>query len=560
MDLPLPTERRDRLLAALLAADPRLVLLRWDAEAAVLLGVEEPRRILLVTVPPDLPQDRLRHLFSTHVKTITQGSPPTHVVAIGGGPEVATALTATAPFVEVAPMGFDHVDDDGVFAHLKSQRLPILDQVAAAGIDVSGPLDPEPIAAALARGQKLVDQERAFARKLTGRHAVTTVITVICVALAGLGYLWGGSTMYGEALWRMGANSVEAVRGGEPWRLLASAFLHANVVHLVVNMIALWSFGPMLEAIFGRRRYVLLYGGAALGGALASAFLGGAARTSVGASGAIWGLMAAFLALALWPRGVIPPLMAAALRRQAWMPIGINLAYSLQAGVDMLAHVGGGVVGFVLVATVLTRGLVPVDERRDPHDIEKNPGKLAMVGATLVAAAMALSVIAAVYTGRPWELRDPPVLARMPIADTGLTVEVPRAAAPKVESTKEEGLQLVGFGSLLELPVAFEVVVTTLPRAVEPEEMKELLGELEKQMNEIAPAKWTRVGPAQQVTLGDRTAIAVEHTVGPNGVKVKTYRQVLGTKDVLIRCYSRKERPEAWKGIEEKVAASLRGP
>src|SRR6185437_6818119 len=235
--------------------------------------------------------------FTRHVKAVAQGSPPTFFVAVGGGPEVAAALTAAAPLVEQVPMGFYHLDDAGACEHLKSRGLPALERATAAPIAADAPFDPAPIAAALARGGKLVVQDRTLADRLRGLYTVTAVITVVC---AGLAYLWGGFTDsgYQQAIWRMGENEVGAVRSGEWWRLLASAFLHGGAIHLAVNMYSLWMLGPMLEAILGRRRFILLYGASALGGALASAFLHTGANSSVGASGAIWGLMTAYIALA----------------------------------------------------------------------------------------------------------------------------------------------------------------------------------------------------------------------------------------------------------------------
>lgn len=124
MELAVPTDRRDRLLAALLADDPSLALLRWDPGVAVLLVTSEPRRIVVLTVPEDMPPDRLREAFATHVKTVQQGSPPTHFVAVGGGPEVAAALREAAPFVEAVRLGFHHVDADGRVVPRTDEILP----------------------------------------------------------------------------------------------------------------------------------------------------------------------------------------------------------------------------------------------------------------------------------------------------------------------------------------------------------------------------------------------------------------------------------------------------
>ena len=560
MDLPLPTARRDRLLVALLAADPSMVLLRWDPEIALLFSASGPVRVLLITVPPGLPPDVARARFAASVKAVAQptpGSPPTHLVAVGGGPEVAAALAAAAPMVEPVPMGFHHLDDAGALAHVKSRRLPMLERAAARPLDAAAPFDPQPIAAALARGRQLVGQERVVAARLRGRYVVTAVITAVCVALAGLGYLWGGAAGYDQAIWRMGANEVGAVRGGEPWRLLASAFLHGGGIHLAVNMYALWMLGPMIEAILGRRRYILLYGASALGGSLASAFLHAGAHSSVGASGAIWGLMTAYLALAYRPKGIIPPQMALSLRRQMWLPVGLSLVFSFKAGIDMLAHLGGGAVGFVLTATVLTHGLVPMEERRSPADVERRPGPRMTVAAAVVAVAMGASVVAALVTGRPWETGAAPVLERTAIGNTGLSLEVPAAGAHRPEVMVEQGMTRVDFGSLREQPVMFEAVVAPLIRAPRRDELDSFLEKNRQDLDQHAPPKWKQTAPAKRIALGDLPAIVVEHDANAD-THVKSYQVVVGANEVLVRAYAGKERPKTWEGIEEKVVATVR--
>src|SRR5262245_18137571 len=113
MESPVPADHRDRLLVALLAEDPTMVLLRWDPTVAVLLVTSELRHLLVITAPEDAPRDRLREAFALHVRTVQQGNPPTNVVAVGGGPEVAAALGDAAPFVEPVRLAFHHVAADG---------------------------------------------------------------------------------------------------------------------------------------------------------------------------------------------------------------------------------------------------------------------------------------------------------------------------------------------------------------------------------------------------------------------------------------------------------------
>jgi len=546
MDLPVPTERRDRLLAALLVERPSLVVLRWDKDVAILLDTQELRRVLLVTVPEEGGRDAQRQALAAQAKTMSQGGAPTHLVAVGGGPEVAALLKAAAPFVQTVPMGFHHVDREGRLAQVTGRALAFL-PAAAARIDMEAPIDPAPIADAIARGQALAHEERAVVARLTGRYRVTAAIMVACAALYGLALLWGGGDVE-AALPRMGADRGSAVRAGEVWRLFASAFLHWNAGHILANMIALWSFGPMLEAVLGARRYVLLYGASALAGSLASALFG-ADRWSAGASGAIWGLMAAGFALAVHPKGVLPPRMAQGMKGRLVGLLVLNVVVSFQPGVDMLAHFGGGAAGFVLTATLLTDGLVPVDRREPPARAERRPSLLAAVGALALAAAMLGSVAAALVTGKPWELARPS-LSRVPIGDTGLTIEVPGGVA----ATREQNAKVPiwSFGTFGETPVVFEVIVS--PASGDGDALYE---EVRKALDEKAPDRWTRTAAARRITLGARPAVLVEHDVG-KAVHVKTFVLYEGGQEVLIRGYSkRKQRPAAWDGMEEKVAATL---
>lgn len=545
--------RRDGLLAALIAEEPRLVLLHWDAALAVLLDAEQLRRIVIVTVPDGAGIDQVRDAFKPHVAGVQQGAPETHFVAVGGGEEAHAALKKVAPFVQTARMGFHHLDDAGRLAHVAGAQLPLF-PVAAARLGW-GQVDPEVLAAAAARGRALIEQERRAAGGLSGRYTVTAAVTAVCVILFGLGWLWGDGDQL-LSLWRMGMNNGAAVRAGEVYRLFASAFLHAGALHLVMNMLVLWSVGPLLEALLGPRRFVLLYGASALGGSLASALVSD--HRSVGASGAIFGLMGAMGALALRPKGLLPPTMIAGMRGRVWTPILINAAYSFKPGVDMLAHFGGGLVGFALMFTVLTEGLVPVEQRSDPARAERAPGPLGAVASALVGAAMVASVLIALLAGKPWKLGGSPEMARVPLGDTGLTVEVPEGARASTEDGK--GIKIYSFVSTGGMPVSFEMLVFPLDAAPGPEDLEPTLETLRKDLDSPTslPAKWTRTAPAQRATAGVRPAVVTTFDA-EKGVKVKAYAVIEGASVVLVRGYSGKDRPKAWAGIEEKVAASVAG-
>ncbi|AGP34696.1 rhomboid family intramembrane serine protease [Sorangium cellulosum] len=549
-------DRRDRLLAALLRGPDAFVLLRCDADVAELVAGAAPVRLLLVRAADDASADEIRARLEPLVKAVRPGGPPAHFVVVGGGAAAGrAALAKAAPLVQPVRMGFHHLDAAGALARVKGPALPALEEAHRRLAEV-GPLGPDGIARALEEGQALAQQERAIVDRLTGSRSVTTTLVIACAALLAVSYLFGSGT-HEAALWRMGANSGEAVRRGELYRLLASAFLHADPIHLFVNMLALWSFGPMLEALLGPRRFLLLYAASALGGSVASAML--EERWSVGASGAIWGLMMAGIGVALRPHGLLPPAMIAQMRSRAWWPLGLNLVYSFQPGVDLLAHLGGGVVGFALVVTVLPRGLLPVEQRARAADAEPRPRPLLTAAAALAAVAMAASVAVALVAGRPWALGEPPALTRVAVADTGVALDVPETLARITAVEDLNGIPFHTYGRLPQTPVVFQIAVFPLDGEVPPDQVDALLEQERKTLDEHRPANTVKKGPAERVELGGRPAVSVRNEL-KNGVQMVSYIVVLGGREVVLQAYSTMNRPVSWAGIEDKVAATIALP
>ena len=123
------------------------------------------------------------------------------------------------------------------------------------------------------------------------------------------------------------------VAQGEWWRLVSAAFLHYGPLHLGMNMLVLWIIGPPLEEYFGHGRYALVYLVSGLAGS-AGALLWSPNALTVGASGAIWGIMGAALVLEarkIWVFG-----------GQAMGLVVFNLAITfLIPGNSIGGHVGG---------------------------------------------------------------------------------------------------------------------------------------------------------------------------------------------------------------------------
>ena len=124
-----------------------------------------------------------------------------------------------------------------------------------------------------------------------------------------------------------------------PWRLVTAALVHGGLLHLALNMLALWMLGPALEERFGKLPFLAMYVVTALAGSVAVPLLG-STNWVVGASGAVFGLFGVYLGVQRMVGRVDPQLL---------IIVGINLAYGFfVSGIAWQAHVGGLLAGFII--------------------------------------------------------------------------------------------------------------------------------------------------------------------------------------------------------------------
>jgi len=186
----------------------------------------------------------------------------------------------------------------------------------------------------VAAGQATVREPRTvFGGRLTSSSTVTITLIGICVAIFVLQFLVGVNAVAAD--WGMWPAAVAV--NDEWYRLLTSVFLHGSWLHLAFNMYVLYVLGPPLERLLGHARFLALFLIAGLGGAVASYTFSSVNTVSVGASGAIFGLMGALVVAGRHLRADIT---------QVLVLIGINVVIGFIApGVDWRAHLGGLLTG-----------------------------------------------------------------------------------------------------------------------------------------------------------------------------------------------------------------------
>jgi len=191
-------------------------------------------------------------------------------------------------------------------------------------------------------------------------YAPGTTGLVILNLLIFVATLLGGAEFFspdGRRHIDWGSNFGPYTTGGDWWRLLSYTALHIGVFHILLNMWALAATGPLIERLLGSGQYLLLYLVAGATGGLASISWQPAVN-SVGASGAIFGLYGAALALSIRGRSFVPRSVFAPMRNFILVFVAIALAVGLLSQrIDNAAHLGGLAAGFVL-GIALARPLV----------------------------------------------------------------------------------------------------------------------------------------------------------------------------------------------------------
>jgi rhomboid protease GluP len=198
------------------------------------------------------------------------------------------------------------------------------------------------------------------------RTPVTTALLGLNVAVFLAMILTGVSPLEPSPLQvlKWGANWGPLSLGTQPWRMLASNYIHFGIVHILLNMWCLWNLGLLAERIFDPWTYILTYTACGLGGSLASLWWHPMV-IGAGASGAIFGLAGALIAALYLGKLPIPKAAMRGTLKSLLAFAGYNLFFGAAVGgIDNSAHIGGLVTGLALGAILAKHLMSPTEIRR----------------------------------------------------------------------------------------------------------------------------------------------------------------------------------------------------
>lgn len=233
------------------------------------------------------------------------------------------------------------------------RRAALGDDKAPGAADGRGAAQPPPDAIPLGYGP----ERRSVALRLPlSRPRVVYALLAINVLMYGVTvlvtFLWssGGDVSfdraYSLALLQLGGKFGPAIDAGEYWRFLTPIVLHGGLIHLGFNSYALFALGPAAEGYYGSARFLAIYLLAGLAGTIASYIR--SPGLSIGASGAIFGLLGALAAFFYSARGLLGAERSRQQITQLVAMAGINIVLGLSTpAIDNAAHIGGLVAGGV---------------------------------------------------------------------------------------------------------------------------------------------------------------------------------------------------------------------
>ena len=180
---------------------------------------------------------------------------------------------------------------------------------------------------------------------------IIAINVIMYVITAYLSFAYASGSIFNsdtDVLILLGAKVNELIASGQYYRLISCMFLHGGIVHLGVNMYSLHAIGPMVERVYGRAKYIIIYLFAGICASIFSYIF--STSVSIGASGAIFGTLGAVLVFAIKSKGKA----GSGFIRSILSVIFINIFIGATLpNIDNFAHIGG-LIGGMLIAFLVS--------------------------------------------------------------------------------------------------------------------------------------------------------------------------------------------------------------
>lgn len=213
--------------------------------------------------------------------------------------------------------------------------------------------------------------QAAYGGAISANPATTSIALIVLNAAVWIAIQATGG-------WGSNLSTTLAIRpwdviNGEVWQIVTSGFTHIAVWHLGVNMMVLWFIGPTLEQVLGRLRFLAVYFCSLLAGSVSVLWLSPLGGFTVGASGAIFGMLGALLVLVIKRGGELQTLLI-------WLGINAFITFTVP-NVSWQGHLGGFLGGAAVTALLV---LAP----RSRRPLVQWGGISVLLGALLVATVL----------------------------------------------------------------------------------------------------------------------------------------------------------------------------
>lgn len=407
----------------------------------------------------------------------------------------------------------------------------------------------------LAKTSVKLEDAQAFAASMSSRPVwVTYALLTLYVLMFALSYAFGSPENI-ATLVLLGAEVPARIRQGEWWRLLSATALHGGWLHLMMNGIVLFSLGPFLERLLGWGRFLTLYVLSGLLGSLLGTLLAPLLKfgISVGASGALFGLLGASAVLGFKPSG-LPEFLARDLKKSAVQNMVINVINSFRPHIDWAAHLGGALVGLLLFWTGLMR---PRLGSADSAASRRSDRVYNAIGA-LLGAALLSCIGLSIMRGQPWQLQDSAAIARHSLGSTQLSFEAPQSLGQLQSMSKNEEFEAYELGGI-EFGQTLSVLVSPLKISAEDEAAKDLIWQLSvKALRDFRPPfQATRIGEPSEETINGRPAVVLNFKLD-NGARYIRLAQLERRHLVIFELVTPPNLPDRQRIDLRRVAESLR--